>query len=138
MPVGKRVMKTGKTLILAVGLALGAAVSFTGCSSTGDFTAMTSPRERTPAQYVDDGALTRRINYELRRNPSYKFEHVKVSAYKGVVQLNGAVAQQEQKQFAEQIAINVAGVLDVVSNLSVDPQLELVQDGRGSPSKRSP
>ena len=126
-------MKKGKILVLAVGLGLGAAVCFTGCSSTGDFAGWAKTGDRTPAQYVDDGALSRRINYELRRNPSYKFEHVKVSAYRGVVQLNGAVAQQEQKQFAEQIAINVAGVLDVVSNLSVDPQLHLVEDGRGSP-----
>ena len=124
-------MKKGNILVLAVGL--GAAVSFTGCSSTGDVTALALTGDRTPAQYVDDGALSRRINYELRRNPSYKFEHVKVSAYKAVVQLEGVVAQQEQKQLAEQIAINVAGVLDVVSNLTVDSQLHLVEDGRGSP-----
>jgi osmotically-inducible protein OsmY len=128
-------MKTGKTLVLAIGLGFGAAVSFTGCSSTGDFTLMTSPKERTPAQYVDDGALTRRINYEFRRNPGYKFEHVKVSAYKNVVQLNGAVEQEEQKKLAEQIAINVAGVLDLVSNLAVDPQLHLAEEGRGSPGR---
>ena len=123
----------GKTLVLAVALGLGAAVVFTGCSSTGDVTALALVGDRTPAQYVDDGALSRRINYELRRNPRYKFEHVKVSAYKAVVQLEGAVAEQDQKDLAERIAINVAGVLDVVSNLSVDPQLHLVEDGRGSP-----
>ena len=130
-------MKKGKTLVLAAGLALGMAVSFTGCSSTGDVTSLALVGDRTPAQYVDDGALSRRINYELRRNPHYRFEHVKVSAYKAVVQLEGAVAAQEQKELAERIAINVAGVLDVVSNLSVDPQLHLVE-GRGSPSQRSP
>ena len=128
----------GKTLILGIGLAVAAAVSFTGCSSTGDFATFASSTQRTPAQYVDDGALTRRINYEYRKNSSYKFEHVKVSAHKAVVQLDGAVEQEQQKQLAEQIALNVAGVLDVVSNLSVDPQLHALEEGRGAPSRRSP
>ena len=114
-----------KGLVMAGGLGLATVAAFTGCA-TGD---------RSSGQHKDDSATARRVKSDLKENPIYKFEEVSVSAYRGVVQLNGWINEPEQKQVAEQITRNTPGVVKVINNLSLKPQFQLVpeQTGTGRP-----
>jgi hypothetical protein len=64
------------------------------------------------------------VKSDLKKNPSYKFDQVQVNTYKGVVQLSGWVPNTEQKRIASNLAKNVPGVLDVVDNIEVTPQVQ--------------
>jgi osmotically-inducible protein OsmY len=103
-----------RSLIVAGGLALAGVAAFSACSK-GD---------RGSAQYVDDRMTTHRVKSDLKKNPSYKFDQVQVNTYKGVVQLRGWVPNTEQKRIASNLAKNVPGVLDVVDNIEVTPQVQ--------------
>lgn len=105
-----------KSLMMAGGLSLATVATFTGCA-TGD---------RSTGQYIDDRQTAKHVKSGLNSNPIYKFEDVSVNSYRGVVQLNGWVNEQEQKQIAEQIAKRTPGVLDVVNNLTMKPDFQLI------------
>ena len=49
----------------------------------------------------------------------YKYPDVKVTTFKGTVQLSGFVENKEQKSRATDLAKNVNGVKDVENNISV-------------------
>jgi osmotically-inducible protein OsmY len=49
----------------------------------------------------------------------YKYPDVKVTTFKGTVQLSGFVNNGAQKGRAADLAKNVAGVKDVVNNITV-------------------
>jgi len=102
--------------MIAGALSLATVATFTGCA-TGD---------RSTGQYIDDRQTAKHVKSGLNSNPIYKFEDVTVNAYRGVVQLNGWVNEQEQKQIAEQIAKRTPGVLDVVNNLTMKPDFQLI------------
>ena len=105
-----------RSLIMAASLGLATVTLFSGCA-TGD---------RSGGQYMDDRVTSQRVKGALTDNPIYKFEDVNVNTYRGVVQLNGWVTHPEQKDVALNIARRTAGVLDVVNNISVKPQVQLV------------
>ena len=98
-----------KFRLLTVAVVLGAMM---GCASDPN---------RTAGQRLDDRLTTARINDVLEDSPVYKFPHVKVTTYGGVVQLSGFVHSQEQKQAATQVAQNTPGVAQVINNISVLP-----------------
>lgn len=108
--------KNPRSLVLAAALGIATAASFTGCS-TGD---------RSSGQYIDDRMTARRVRSELKENSIYKFDEVNVNVYRGVVQLSGWVEKPEQKQIAERIAKNTSGVLQVVNNLTLKPEVQLL------------
>ena len=106
----------GKSLMMAGTLSLATVATFTGCA-TGD---------RSTGQYIDDRATASKVKSQLKADPIFKFEDVTISTYRGVVQLNGWVNDQEQKQIAEKIARKTPGVLDVVNNLTLKPDFQLI------------
>ncbi len=55
----------------------------------------------------------------LHHDNVYKFPEVKVSTFKGTVQLSGFVNQTEQKDRAENLAKGTPGVREVVNNITV-------------------
>ncbi|HEY3855426.1 MAG TPA: BON domain-containing protein [Verrucomicrobiae bacterium] len=69
-------------------------------------------------EYVDDSALTGRVKSALGHS-DYKFDGVKVTSFKGEVQLSGFVNTSDQKSQAADIAKNVEGVRSVDNNISV-------------------
>jgi hyperosmotically inducible periplasmic protein len=77
----------------------------------------------TTGEYVDDKSMISRVSSALGDNPDYKFKEVNVIALNGTVQLSGFVNTADQKTKAGDIAKQVAGVQDVVNNITVKDKL---------------
>ncbi len=69
-------------------------------------------------EYVDDSSLTARVKDALG-NDSYKYPDVKVTSFKGTVQLSGFVDASAQKERAATIAKGVQGVKELDNNITV-------------------
>ena len=85
-------------------------VSFVGCSS------MTG---QTTSQYVDDRTITSRVKAKLVADKATNLTRVDVDTTNRVVSLNGIVQSREQKNRAEQLAMQVDGVREVKNNLQI-------------------
>jgi hypothetical protein len=105
---------TPKIGALLAAVTLGAVAS-TGCHSTG------SRYERSTGQYVDDKAMVRNVEEALENDPVYKLDEVRVTSYRGTVQLSGFVTSEEQLERAGEIAADVPGVQTVDNNVSIKP-----------------
>jgi osmotically-inducible protein OsmY len=99
-----------------MGLAL-TMVGVTGCTSMNRM-AQGHP-DRTSGQYKDDKALEAKVDKALIGAPVYKYPDVKVTVYRGEVQLSGFVTTDAQKEEATRIAQQVSGVNDVQNNLLI-------------------
>ena len=103
-------MKNIKSLGMAIILAT-AASGFIGCA--GD------RYKESTGEHIDDAATTGRVKSALGKDTVYKYPDVKVSTFKGTVQLSGFVNQRAQKDRASELAKNVNGVKEVVNNITV-------------------
>jgi hypothetical protein len=90
-------------------------VLLSGCLSTSD---------RSAGRVLDDKMIGNKVKSALNDSPTYKFDDVKVTTYKGVVQLSGFVDTDEQRRQAEGVAKRVEWVREVVNNISVKPRDE--------------
>jgi osmotically-inducible protein OsmY len=99
---------TPAALIVAAALAI-------SCSTTAP---------RSPAQTRADDALADRVYAALNADPVHFFRHVDIRVDHGVADLSGYVWSAEAIYRARQIAREVPGVTQVVSN-----QLELERGG---------
>ena len=88
-----------------------AAVGFTGCA--GD------RYKESTGEHIDDAATTGRVKSALGSDTVYKYPDVKVTTFKGTVQLSGFVNDRAQKSRAADLAKNTTGVKDVVNNITV-------------------
>jgi osmotically-inducible protein OsmY len=70
-------------------------------------------------QGIEDKRTAGRVREALAAVPQYKFEGVQVAAGNGVVQLRGFVNTSPQRSTAGEVASKVAGVKDVVNNITV-------------------
>lgn len=104
-------MKKIQILSVAVAVGLSAVAGMTGCS-TGD------KYHESTGQYIDDSTLTEHVKHALDED-YYKYPDVKVTTFKGVVQLSGFVDNQAQKDRAAVIAKSVQGVVNVENNISL-------------------
>jgi hyperosmotically inducible periplasmic protein len=76
--------------------------------------------DRTAGRATDDAAIAAKVKGELAADSGLgTATNVNVEVRSGVVQLSGFVASVEQKQEAEQIARQVAGVMDVRNSIAV-------------------
>jgi hyperosmotically inducible protein len=103
-------MKKVKVILVAFALATSAVVGMTGCA--GD------RYHESTGEYVDDSSLTSRVKGALGHD-DYKYPDVKVTTFKGTVQLSGFVNDRDQKQRAGDIAKGVQGVKDVDNNITI-------------------
>lgn len=78
--------------------------------------------QRTAGQTVDDSAINAKVKSQLLADPEVSGLNVNVTTYRGQVQLSGYVANNEQRQRAEQIAKKVEGVKSVSNDLIVKAQ----------------
>lgn len=92
---------------------------FTVCVALAAVVGCASDPSRTAGQRLDDRLTTGKIADALEDSPVYKFPHVNVTTYHGVVQLSGFVHSPEQKQAATHVAQNTPGVAQVINNISV-------------------
>jgi osmotically-inducible protein OsmY len=103
-------MKNIKVLCVAFVLGASALTGLTGCA--GD------RYHESTGEYVDDSSLTSRVKSALG-DDEYKYPGVKVTTFKGTVQLSGFVDDRGQKERAGRIAKGVEGVKDVDNNITV-------------------
>jgi hyperosmotically inducible periplasmic protein len=94
-------------------LFLGTALAVILCSCAGN-----AQKESTGEQ-IDDSAITGRVKSAIHHDTLYKFPGVKVTTFKGSVQLSGFVDESVQKDRAETLAKGAEGVKEVVNNITV-------------------
>jgi osmotically-inducible protein OsmY len=100
-----------QSLVAAVFLGTSAVVCLTGCA--GD------KYHESTGEGIDDTAITSRVKRALSDDSMYKFPDVKVTTFKGTVQLSGFVDNRDERSRAGDLAKNCAGVKDLVNNISV-------------------
>lgn len=107
-------------LILVTGAsALISMMSLTGCQMMNP--GGSESGGRTAGQVLDDKTITENVQHKLQNQPVYKFTDVGVKTYDGIVQLNGFVSTQDQKELAGKVAQSVDGVRQVINNLAMKP-----------------
>jgi hyperosmotically inducible protein len=105
-------------LIAAAMMATGLVLS--GCASRDNTAGAGS--SRSAGQVASDAALTAKVKTALASHAGLgTAADVNVQSYRGVVQLNGFVASQDQIQRATDAARRVEGVSRVENNLRVKP-----------------
>ena len=80
-----------------------------GCVST--------PRQESTGEYVDDTLLTARVKAALIADPAVRAAEINVESFKGRVQLSGFVSSQAAIDRAETIARSLPGVASVASDM---------------------
>lgn len=75
--------------------------------------------EQSTGEYIDDKATTSRVKDMLGDDTVYKYPDIKVTSFKGTVQLSGFVNKKDQKDRAGDLAKKVQGVKDVENNITV-------------------
>jgi len=105
----EKLLIAGLTLFLAAGFTS----TFSGCA--GDH------YNRSTGESIDDRATTGRVKSALGDDSQYKYPDVKVTTFKGTVQLSGFVDTRDQKTKAGDLAKQVTGVKEVANNITVKP-----------------
>src|ERR1700741_3283130 len=90
--------------------ALSLAVIMSGCAG--------NQYERSTGESVDDTATTGRVKHALAGDRTYGYPNVKVTTFKGNVQLSGFVDNSDQKAKAGDLAKAVPGVKDVENRIT--------------------
>jgi osmotically-inducible protein OsmY len=68
---------------------------------------------------IDDTAITARVKHALNDDPTFKYDDVHVTTFKGGVQLSGFVVSEDARHHAEQLAKNADGVKDVTDSIQL-------------------
>ena len=100
------------TSILAIGI-MPLAVSLLASGCAGD------RYHESTGEGIDDTATTARVKKALHGDTMYKFDDVKVTTFKGTVQLSGFANSRDAKSRAGEIAKTVEGVKDLENNITV-------------------
>ena len=114
-------MKTFGKQTLRFFLCVASAGALFGCAYYG------KDSDRTTGRVIDDRNISSRVTSVLDESPVYKFSNVRVTTYKGVVQLSGFVIKDEQKIEAAELARRVPGVTEVINNISLAPMASPVE-----------
>lgn len=105
-------MKTTHIIMasVTVGVLFGS-LGLTGCKS--------ESINRTAAEEQSDQELAEQVKTAFGNSPSFKFPDVRVTSFKGKVQLSGFVRSEDQKQAAETIAKGISDVAEVENSISL-------------------
>ena len=79
----------------------------------------TSLTGQTAGQYIDDRTITATVKAKLVTDRASNLTRVDVDTTNQVVSLNGVVQTPDQKQRAEELAMQVSGVRRVNNNLQI-------------------
>lgn len=87
---------------------------------------------RTTGEYFNDQSINARVKTALLQDDEVSGLDVSTTTFDGVVQLSGFVDSADQRMRAEEIARDVAGVEDVVNNITINPRESVY----GAPDER--
>ncbi len=100
--------------LMAAGLVLSGCASHRNTAGAGE--------SRSASQFTSDAALTTKVKTALAKDAGLGTAfNINVQSYRGVVELNGFVNNQEQIRTAGEVASRVEGVSKVDNNLRVKP-----------------
>lgn len=74
---------------------------------------------QSTGEQIDDHSISFRVKSKLAHDGEYKYDDVKVTTFKGLVQLNGFVNTPDQKRHAAEVAMTVDGVREVQNNITL-------------------
>jgi osmotically-inducible protein OsmY len=97
--------------LLAAPFAMALAALLAGCAG--------SEYQRSTGESMDDTATTGRVKHSLAADKTYRYPDVKVTTFKGKVQLSGFVDNNEQKARAAELAKSTSGVKDVENRIEL-------------------
>lgn len=106
-----RKIKVLVAVACAAVMPLGVTLLTTGCA--GD------RYHESTGEGIDDSATTVRVKEALGKDPTYKYDDVHVSTFKGTVELSGFVVSDDARSHAEQVTRGVEGVQNVENKISV-------------------
>ena len=113
----KKLNKINRAVSVAVSIvsigAMPLAVSLLGSGCAGD------RYHESTGEGIDDTSTTGRVKKALHSDTQYKFDDVKVTTFKGTVQLSGFANSRDAKARAGEIAKTVEGVRELQNNISV-------------------
>lgn len=107
-------MKTSVPHVVAMAtLVLGLAVSLplTGCTP--------SATSESTNEYIGDAAISTKVRAKILADSDVKISDIKVTTYRGTVQLGGYVSSRQMAAKAEEDAKSISGVRDVKNNLVI-------------------
>lgn len=78
-----------------------------------------SPTRESTGEVIDDTVITTKVKTALLADTRVRGRDVHVETFKGRVLLSGIVASPEERQTAERIARQTAGVKEVNNKISV-------------------
>jgi osmotically-inducible protein OsmY len=90
------------------------ALALVGCGGT--------PTKSSTGEYFDDSVITSKVKTKLLADPDVKGTAVDVEVFRGTVQLSGFVRSEQERDKAELLARQVAGVQDVKNDLLLRQQ----------------
>src|SRR5512139_1508893 len=82
-------------------------------------TSCRTPAGRTAGEVVDDATITSKVKAKLLDDPLTKGLSINVDTFEGNVSLTGAVASEQEKRRAMELARSVAGVKSVKETLTM-------------------
>ncbi len=94
-----------------IAVAAVALLSVSACTST--------RTQKSSGEQIDDTVITSKIKADLIGDPVTKAHEIDVEVFKGRVQLNGFVRNNDMRQRAASIAKQVSGVVAVANNLKL-------------------
>ncbi len=97
--------------LVCVSVAPVVAMTVTGCA--GD------RYHESTGEDIDDTAITARVKSALGSDPTFKYDGVHVTTFKGSVQLSGFVVSPDARSHATDLAKNAAGVRDVTNSIDI-------------------
>jgi len=68
---------------------------------------------------IDDSAITVRVKGALGGDSQYKYDDVRVTTFKGTVQLSGFVSNRDARNHAGDLAKNTEGVKQVENSIAL-------------------
>lgn len=103
-------MKQFGTYLSAAFLAV-SLVSVAGCASTAN--------SQSTGEYLDDSVITTKVKAAILEDPMTKVLEIKVTTFKGEVQLSGFVGSQAEANRAVELARGVKGVTSVKNDMQI-------------------
>lgn len=98
------------------------ALTLTACATFSD-----DPRARTPGAMIDDEALEKVVEREIRKSdPELKKAHLVIVSYGGIVLLLGQVSSEELKRKAQTVTQGIAKVGSVHNEIGVGGPISYV------------
>ena len=115
-----KLLQVGLLLTIIVCYLTGCAGLVIGGAAAGGY--YVAKDKRSSGEIIDDAAITSSINTKYVKDDLVSALDVNVDTYRGVVTLNGMVANQAAAKRAIDLALSTKNVTKVISNLTIRDQ----------------